>query len=144
MRNTALQNQSSLLPFTKLVLVVSAVVQLLFAVVGLFFPDLWNSLLWTAPLPNWAPENIRFAALNYVGTGLAALYALSQGTWASARTYFAFAVPYILFSVILAVITALNLGVPPIMWLYVLLSVIYLPVVVYVWLSQSRRDTSQA
>jgi hypothetical protein len=143
MNNATLQTSASLMPFTKLVLAVSGIVQLLFAVVGLFLPELWNSVFWTTPLPSWAPENIRFAALNYVGAGIAALFALRQGTWATASTYFAFAAPYIILSVILALISSINPGVPPIMWLYVLLSIIYLPCVVYVWISQTRRNSSQ-
>ena len=38
--------QDTLLPFTKFVLGASAVVQLIFAVIGLFMTDLWNSLIW--------------------------------------------------------------------------------------------------
>jgi hypothetical protein len=126
------------LPFTKLALAVSALVQIIFGGVGVFFTDLWNSFFWTAPLPPAGHEIMHFSSLTYLATAIAALYALRRGTWESASTYFAFSFPYIIFSVIVALITASNPGVPTIMWLYVLLSVIYLPVVAYVWISQSR------
>lgn len=126
------------LPFTRLALAVSALVQIIFGGVGLFFVDLWNSFFWTAPLPPVGHEIMHFASVTYLGTAIAALYALSRGTWESARTYFAFSFPYIIFSVIVALFTASNPGVPTIMWLYVALSAIYLPVVIYVWISQSR------
>lgn len=132
------ERSDSLLPFTKLTLVVSALVQLIFGVVGLFFVPLWNSLFWTSPLPVWPDAAMHFASLTYLGTAVAAIYALQRGTWESARTYFAFSFPYIILSVIVALITAANPGVPAIMWAYVLLSVLYLPAVIYVWRSQSR------
>jgi hypothetical protein len=133
-----ISSSDRLLPFTRLVLIVSAVVQLLFGVVGLFFTGLWNGLFWTSPLAPWPDEVARFAFLNYIATGIAALYALRQGTWGGARVYFAFSFPYIVMSVIVALITAVNPGVPAIMWLYVLLSVIYLPAVAYAWINQER------
>lgn len=130
-------HSDSLLPFTKLVLIVSAVVQLIFGLVGLLFVPLWNSVFWTAPLPVWPDAAMHFASLNYLATAIAALYALQRGTWESARTYFAYSFPYIILSVIIALITATNPGVPLIMWLYVLLSVLYLPAVVYAWRNQA-------
>ena len=129
--------RDSLLPFTKLVLVVSAAVQLIFGVVGEFFTNLFNSFFWTAPLNAWPIDIAHFAFLNYLATGIAALYALKQGSWQGARVYFAFSLSYITFSVIVTVLAATSSGVPPIMWLYVLLSVIYLPAVVWAWQKQS-------
>lgn len=131
--------EGSLLPFTRLVLAVSAVVQFVFGVVGLLLTDLWNSFFWTAPLAPWPKEVANFAFLNYLATAVAAAYALYQGRWSGAKVYFAFSFPYIVMSVIAAVVTAINPGVPLVMWLYVLLSVLYLPAVAYAWSSQSRR-----
>jgi hypothetical protein len=127
----------SLLPFTRLVLAVSALVQLIFGLVGLFLTNLWNNFFWTAPLAPWPEEVANFAFLNYLATAVAAAYALKQGTWQGARVYFAFAFPYIVMSVIVTLLTAANVGVPPIMWLYVFLSVLYLPAVAYAWRQQS-------
>jgi hypothetical protein len=94
--STTTLSTTSLLPFTRLVLVVSAVVQLVFGLVGLFFTtQLWNTVFWTAPLPAWPVEAMRFASLTSVATALAALYALSQGSWDGARVSFAFSFPYI-------------------------------------------------
>jgi hypothetical protein len=131
--------EGALLPFTRLVLAVSAVVQLVFGVVGLLFTDLWNSFFWTAPLAPWPKEVANFAFLNYIATAIAAAYALYQGKWSGARVYLAFSFPYIVMSVIAVLVTAASPGVPLIMWLYVLLSVLYLPAVAYAWVSQSSR-----
>lgn len=127
-----------LLPFTKLVLGISAAVQLLFGAVGLFALSLWNDVFWTDPLPPWPDEVARFAFLNYVATGIAAVYALWQSRWTGAKVYFAFSFPYIVMSLIVALLTAIDPGVPAIMWGYVALSVIYLPAVGYAWIKQSR------
>lgn len=136
---SAAVREGALLPFTRLVLAVSAAVQLVFGVVGLLFTDLWNSFFWTAPLAPWPREVATFAFLNYIATAVAAAYALYQGKWSGARVYFAFSFPYIVMSVIAVLVTAASPGVPTIMWLYVLLSVLYLPAVAYAWASQSRR-----
>jgi hypothetical protein len=128
-----------LLPFTKLVLGISATVQLLFGVVGLLFLDFWNDVLWSDPLPPWPEQVARFAFLNYLATGIAAVFALRQGKWSGAKVYFAFSFPYIVLSVLAVIFTAIDTGVPAIMWAYVGLSVLYLPAVVYAWLKQSSR-----
>ena len=52
-----------LLRFTRLVPVVSALVQLIFGPTGLVFTDVWNGLFWIAPLADWPAELARFAFL---------------------------------------------------------------------------------
>lgn len=128
--------RETLLPFTRLVLAVSAVTQIVFAVLGLFLLNLWNGLVWTTPLPPYPVEIARFDFLNYVATGAAAAFALYQGRWGGARVYFAFAFIYNLLSILIVILTAINPGVPAILWLLVVLGVIYLPVVAYVWRQQ--------
>ena len=130
--------QDTLLPFTKFVLGVSAVVQLTFAVIGLFLTDLWNSLIWSAPLTPWPEEVATMAFLSYVATAAAAAYALYQGKWSGARVFLVFGFVYNLLSVIVVFIIAASPGVPPIMWVLVALGIIYLPVVAYIWQHQSR------
>ena len=136
-------NQRSLLPFTRLVLIVSAVVQLLFGIIGVFAIGLWNGLLWTAPLTPWPPEVAHFAFLNYLGGAVAAAYAVYQDSWPGARVYFAYSLSYIALSLAVSIITAITIGVPLVIWLYVLLSVLYLPAVLWAWRQESAR-TSQA
>ena len=130
--------QDTLLPFTKFVLVVSAVVQLIFAVIGLFLTDLWNNLIWSAPLTPWPKEVASMAFLSYVATAAAAAYALYQGNWSGARVFLVFGFVYNLLSVITVFIIATSISVPPIMWVLVALGIIYLPVVAYIWQRQSR------
>jgi hypothetical protein len=127
-----------LLGFTRLVLVVSAVVQFVFGIVGLVFIDLWNGVFWTAPLPNWPAVAMDFASLTYLATGISALAALVYGRWSGARVYFSFSIPYIIMSVLAVLATASSTGVPAIMWVYVVLSVLYVPAVLYAWRSQTQ------
>jgi hypothetical protein len=134
------QNSSNnlLLPVTKLVLGVSVTVQVIFAV-WLFFQDLWHSLLWPPPLPQMPDVARWFQAINYLGTAIAAVYALYQGTWTGAQVYFAFSFTYNAMAIIVSLITAFTNGIPLIMWLYVLLAVLYLLIVAFTWMRQSRR-----
>jgi hypothetical protein len=132
-------SQGSLLPFTRLVLIVSAVVQLLFGLIGEFSIGLWNGLFWTAPLAPWPPEVAHFAFLNYLGGAVAAAYAVYQDSWPGARVYFAYSASYIAMSMIVSIMTAVTIGVPLIIWLYVLLSVLYLPAVIWAWRQEAAR-----
>jgi hypothetical protein len=134
---TRTPTQEALLPFTRLVLLISAVVQTVFGLVMLFLYDLFNRAFWTHPLPVFSSVNAHYVGIIYLGTAIAAAFALYQNTWTGARVYFAFAFPYIVMAVILTIVTAATNGVPAIMWAYVLLSVIYLPLVAYVWIRQS-------
>ena len=130
------RSHQTLHSFTKLVLIVSALVQLFFGIVGFFFTDVWNSIFWSAPLPAWPEPVADFAFLNYLATGISALFALYQGTWDGAKVYFAFSFPYIVFSMLLSVVIGATTGVPPILWAYVTLSVLYLPAIVSAWMLQ--------
>ena len=127
-----------LLPFTRLVLLVSAAVQLVFGIVGEFFVGLLNGVFWTAPLAPWPPEVAHYAFINYLAGAIAAAYALYQGTWRGARVYFAFSFSYIAMGLVVNLITAISPGVPLIVWVYVLLSVLYLPAVAIAWNRQAR------
>jgi hypothetical protein len=130
--------RDALLPFTRLVLAVSAVVQLIFGLLGLFLTSLWNSLIWTSPLPTWPSEAAHFAFVNYLATAAAAAFALRQGSWSGARVYLVFAFSYNLLSLLVVLLTAASPGVPAIMWLLVALGVIYLPAVAFAWQRQAQ------
>ncbi len=135
---------NSLLPWTKVVLAVSAIVQLVVALIALFDafvgPNAIQNFFWPPPFEPW-PTPIRFynAAL-YLAMSLVAAYALLQNTWSIARTYLAIAGLYVALSVVASIVMALRPpGVPTIVWLYVLLAILYLPQVVWVWRQQSAR-----
>jgi hypothetical protein len=131
---------TSLLPFTRLVLVVSAVVQLVFGLVGLLFTNhLWHTVFWTAPLPAWPVEATRFASLTSLTTAVAALCALKLGSWDGARVSRVLLHLHRLFTARRA-----GDGHPAegelIMWLYVLLLILYLPAVAFAWFRQSQQS----
>ena len=131
-------NTSPLLPLTKLVLVVSAVVQAVMALAGFAAPDFTGTVLSPAPQPPTIA--IYYVAGFYLAGAVGAFYALRQNVWIAARTYLASA--FVLIAAFL-VITVIGLlippGVQPVSWLYVLLSVLYLPVVAWVWRQESAR-----
>jgi hypothetical protein len=126
----------TLLPVTKLVLIVSAVTQLVFAAIGLLLLNVWNGLIWTAPLPPYPVEIARMDFLTYIATAAAAIFAVYQGKWSGAKVFLVFGFLYNLLCIVIVILNATTTGVPPILWLLVALAVIYLPVVAYVWRQQ--------
>ena len=134
--------QVPLLSLTKLVLGVSAVVQLVMALAAFVAPDLTRTLL--SPSQQSPTIAIQYVGAFYLAGALAAAYALRQDNWIAARTYLAYAGPFVALAVVVTLINApASSGVQPISWLYVLLSLIYLPVVVWVWRQESARSKSQ-
>ncbi len=84
----------SLLPWTRLVLVVSALVQGIFALIGLLTPDVMHRLLWPPPFQPVPVLWIRYDAVLYLAMSLGAAYALLQNSWVAARAYLAIASLY--------------------------------------------------
>jgi len=129
---------SPLLGLTKLVLVVSAVVQAVMALAGFVAPGFTGAFLSPAPQPPTVA--IYYVAGFYLAGAVCALYALRQDLWVAARTYLASA--FVLIAAFL-IITLVGLLIPPglqpVSWLYVFLSVLYLPIVAWVWRQESAR-----
>jgi uncharacterized membrane protein len=129
---------SPLLPLTKLVLVVSAVVQAVMALAGFVAPDFTGTVLSPAPQPPTVA--IYYVAGFYLAGAVGAFYALRQDEWIAARTYLASAFVLIAAFLIITVIGLLMPpGLQPVSWLYVLLSVLYLPAIAWVWRQESAR-----
>jgi hypothetical protein len=130
----------SLLPFTRLVLGVSALVQTIFGLADLFAKPVVDALLWPAPLEPWPTLGLQYNGALYLACALGAAYALRQDHWVAARTYFAIAGPYNALSIVLAVLAAASSpGIPPILWVYVVLALIYVPAVAFVWSREAPR-----
>ena len=129
-----------LLPLTKLTLAVSALVQFVFGAADLFAKPLVDAFLWPPPLEAWPTLALQYNGALYLASALGAAYALSQDHWYAARTYLAIAGPYNALSIVLALLAAATPpGIPPIMWLYVVLALVYVPVVAWVWSRESAR-----
>src|SRR6266496_2078076 len=129
---------TSLLFLTKLVLVVSAVVQAVMALAGFVAPDFTRTVL--SPSTQSPTVAIYYVAGFYLAGAVGAFYALRQNEWVAARTYLASAFVLIAAFLIITIIGLLTPpGVQPVSWLYVLLSVLYLPVVGWVWRQESVR-----
>ena len=131
-------NTSPLSPLTKLVLVVSAVVQAVMALAGFLAPDFTGNVLSPALRPPTIA--IYYVAGFYLAGTVGAFYALRQNVWIAARTYLASAFVLIATFLIITVIGLLMPpGLQPVSWLYVLLSVLYLPIVAWAWRQESAR-----
>lgn len=129
-----------LLPFTRLVLGVSAVVQLVFGLADLFAKPLVDAFLWPPPLEPWPLLALQFNGALYVACALGAAYALRQDTWVAARTFLLIGGSYNAFSIALALLAAATPpGIPPIVWLYLVLALIYVPAVAYAWRREAAR-----
>jgi hypothetical protein len=129
-----------LLPLTRLILVVSAAVQLIFAAVDLFLPDLANTLLWSPPLQPWTLLSLRFNGAIYLACALGAILAFSQNTWEGARVYLAIGGSYVALSLIITLMAAFTPpGIPFIVWVYVVLAILYLPLLASAWMQESRQ-----
>jgi low temperature requirement protein LtrA len=129
-----------LLPWTKIVLVVSTIVQLVFGLLAVFAPALMNAVFLPPPLePSGVLVYHYFGGL-YLANSLGAAYALYQNNWIAARTYLAISGPFIALSVLFTLLAAVTPpGVPVMVWLYVLLSILYLPALVWAWREESAR-----
>lgn len=127
-----------LLPLTRLILAVSAVVQTVFALLNLFAPGLVDALIWPAPFEHIPALWLRFDGVVYIAMGLGALYALTQNSWIAARAFLVIGASYVAMCIVLAVIAiATPPGAPLIMWVYLVLALIYLPLVALTWTRQS-------
>lgn len=127
---------NGLAPFTKLVLGVTAAVQFIMALAGFLAPDLTRALL--SPSTNTSQIAIQYVAAFYLAGAAAALFALYQNDWIAARTYLLNAVIFVALAI---VVTVLNLGsgLSVISYAYLALSIIYVPVIAYVWMHESKR-----
>jgi len=130
--------QTSLLPLTKFVLVVSTVVQVIMALAALLVPDLTRTLL--SPSADSPIIGIQYVGGFYLAGAVTAAFAFQQDKWIAARTYLAGAF------VLIAAFTLITLaglftipGLNPISWVYALLSFIFLPLVAIVWRQESAR-----
>jgi hypothetical protein len=134
----------SLLPLTKLVLAVSAVVLGVFGLSWLVAPGFVNSVLWPPPFQPIPPLWLRYDAALYLTMSLGGAYALYQNNWIAARSYLAITGPYIAMNIVLTLVAALTPpGVPLVMWAYLALALVYLPTVVWVWLQETARARKQ-
>lgn len=129
---------SSLLPWTKLLLAVSGLTQFVFGLVMIVATGLVNSFFWPPPFEPVPDLSLRYLGVLYLAMALGAAYALAKNDWRTARTYLVIAGPYVALCLTLAFLAAITPpGVPLVMWLYVFLSILYLPQVVWVWRQQS-------
>jgi len=135
-------NQHPLLPWTKVVLGTSAVVQFVFGAAALLSASLWNSVFMPAPLALSQPVLLlQFFGWLFLTNCLGAAYALRQNNWIAARMYLAIAGPFVAGSVILTLLAAVTPpGIPLILWIYILLALLYTPQVVWVWRKESARN----
>lgn len=132
----------SLLPLTRLVLAVSAIVQLLVGLlgtVGLFIaPWLATSFLIPVTNPGVPILGIQLDGAMFLANGLGAAFALHQNRWAEARTYLVIAGCYVALALLLTSYGQIaTRELAPIVWLYMAAALVYLPLLLFVWRQQS-------
>ncbi len=132
--------EKTLLPLTKLVLAVSAIVQIISGLVGLLGAELARSILYPPPLTPVPVLAMQYVGAFYLANALGAASALRQNEWHAARTYLIIAGTFVAISLIVTLVSALTPpGLPAIFWLFIALSLIYLPLVAWAWRQESAR-----
>lgn len=126
-----------LLPLTKLILGVSALVQLIMAAASFLLPDLTRALL--SPSPTAPTIAIQYVGGFYLAGAAAAAYAFQQDNWIAARTYLLNAGLFVLLAIVVTLINVTS-GIQPISYAYLVPSVIYIPLILYVWRQESARN----
>ncbi len=132
---------SSLLPLTRLFLVLTAIAQTSAGTVASFFQPLWNGAFMPPPLEPAAPTLLlKYLGAIVLGSGLGAVYAVVQNNWTAARTYLV--IPTITYA--LAVVYSIPSittppGLPATILGYLGSAVVYVLVVVWIWRQESAR-----
>jgi len=81
---------------------------------------------------------LRFDGAVYIAMGLGALYALYQNSWSAARAFLVIGASYVAISTVLSILAIVTPpGAPLMLWVYVVLALMYLPLVVIAWVRQS-------
>lgn len=134
---------NSLLPFTRLVLIVSAVVQFILALVALLAPQLVHTVTWPPPFEPIPVLWMRYDAVTFIAMGLGAVYGLRTNNWLTARTYLLIAGLMVAAELVITLLAAATPpGIPPIAWLYIVLAAIYVPLVFWTWRAQAAQAVS--
>jgi hypothetical protein len=137
--------KNRLFSLTRWVLVISAVTQLIFGLEGLFAPQLVHTVTWPLPFEPIPDLWLRYDGITFLAMSLGAIFALSQDNWIAARTFLAIAAPMVAAEVIVTVLAALSpAGAPPVVWIYIVLALIYVPLVVMAWAQQSAAQAHVA
>ncbi len=133
----------TLLPLTKLLVAASGAVPFLFGLLQVFAPDFVNKNLWPPPLEPIPDVVLLFLAAAYFSLTIGAVWVLRRNDWATATGYLAFSISYVALSIVAALTAATrDDGVPGIMWVYVALACIYVPLGVVCWRQQSARAST--
>lgn len=134
---------NSLTQWTKLVLIVSTVVQVVFGAGALVSQAFWNGLFMPAPLPPSQPVLLlQYFGWLFLTNAAGAAFSLRENDWSAARVYLFIAGLFVAGSVVLTLIAAFTPpGIPFILWGYVVLAALYLPSIVYAWRQQSARGS---
>jgi len=117
----------------------SGFVPLVFGIAMAFAPGFVNHFLWPPPLDPVPRPTLLFLAASYFALTTGGAWALRRDDWRTASGFLAFAVPYVALSIVAALITAAIRGAPAILWLYVALACVYVPLAAVVWARESRR-----
>jgi hypothetical protein len=129
--------QRPLLPQTRFVVAMSALVPAVFSLPMLFAPDFWNDHVLPQPFDPTPRVILGYIAGAYLALTIAGVYVLWRNDWPTARGYLAYSATYNALAIVVSVIAAATGdGAPGRVWLYVALAVAYVALTTALWRRQ--------
>ena len=133
------------LHLTRYVLITGITGHLLFGVVTLFLPQLIHHYLWPPPLEQVPDLWLRYDAAVDLALAFSGIYALLQNNWIAARTFLFMSGGYVALLFVVTIVFLLTVhGRPLMIWLYILLGLLYLPLILVTWRQESARTREDA
>ena len=125
---------------TRFTLFVGITGHLTLGLITLFLPGVIHNYLWPPPLEPVPNLWLRYDAVVDLAFALGGVYAFQQNNWIAVRTFLFTSGGYV--TLLLAVTIVFLLTVqdqPLVIWLYVLLAFLYLPLIFLTWRKESGR-----
>jgi hypothetical protein len=125
---------------TRYVLITGITGHSMTAVVALFLPQLIHQYLWPPPLEQVPDLWLRFDGAVDLALACGGIYALLQNSWTAGRTFLFTSGGYVAFLFVATLIFLLTVPDQPlVLWLYILLAFLYLPLILVAWRQESAR-----
>jgi len=110
--------------------------------ITLFLPELIHNYLWPPPLEQVPDLWLRYDAVVDLAFALGGMYAFWQNNWIAARTFLFTSGIYIAFLFLTTIVFLLTVrGQPLVVSFYVLLALLYLPLIFVTWQRERKKPT---
>ena len=128
----------SLSSLTRFTLLVGIAGHLTFGMITLFLPQIIHKYLWPPPLEAVPDLWLRYDAVVDLALALGGIYVIYQNNWIAARTFlFTSGVDVALLFVVTIALLVTSSVQPLVIWLYILLALLYLPLILVTWQRES-------